>query len=415
MKIKSSFVAVLLMGGVLVAPTAQAVDYEWPKVESFTVSPIDIDLSQSNPILTFTLVVSHNIGISSTFTSVNLANADNNVNLSTRLNRVDSPIDFNLKQVTFKGTLVLPNSTPAGLYTFTADPVNAFSTMGAGSTPNTGTVLPKKFNDLVDGETSIIVRINGDLNFNYQTFVGPSYSSQNSVFDGKPRALFTDVPIWKVGETYKVSDYFEMRTPLATLQISTSSPSVCTSDGKIMKFIDTGVCSFTVFTPKTKNYQYKSLELSQTISAARPKQIIGVTNIADQTVASYPKIIVVTPAYTTTGDLVVPNSTTPGICTATGGGVNLIASGTCTLTYQASATATQLASDSYTQSFKVKKDGEVLVEPTPTATPTPVATPAPTPTPKPVVKKTITCTKGTKSVKRTGVSPKCPKGYKLKR
>jgi hypothetical protein len=413
MKMKSLFVAVLLMAGVVFVPSSVAADYEWPKAESFTVTPIDVDLGQPNPVLTFTLVVSHNVGISSTWTSVNVTNADNNVKLSARLNRVDSPIDFTLKQVTFKGTLVLPNSTPAGLYTFTADPVNAFSTMGTGSTPNTGTISPKKFNDFVDGETSIIVRINGDLNFNFQTFVGPSYASQNSVSDGKPRTLFTDAPIWKVGETYKVSDYFEMRTPLATLQISTSSPNVCTSDGKIMKFIDTGTCTFVVYTSKTKNYQYKSLEFSQTISLGRPKQTIGVTKIADQTVASYPKIVVVTPAYTTTGDLVVPTSTTPAICSATGGGVNLIASGTCTLTYQASATATQLGSDLYSQSFKVKKDGEVIVEPTPTATPTP--TPVATPTAKPVVKKTITCVKGTKTVKRTGTSPKCPAGYKLKK
>jgi hypothetical protein len=285
--------------------------------------------------------------------------------------------------------------------------------MGSSSTPNTGTISPKKFSDFVDGETSIIIRSNGDLNLNYQTFVGPSYASQNSVFDGKPRTLFTDAPIWKVGETYRVSDYFEMRTPLATLQISTSSPSVCTSDGKIMKFIDTGTCTFTVFTPKTKNYQYKYIDLSQAISAGRPKQTIGVTKIADQTVTTYPKIIVVTPAYTTTGDLVVPTSTTPAICSATGGGVNLTASGTCTLTYQATATGTQLASDVYTQSFKVKKDGEVLVEPTPVVTPTPVANP--TPTAAPVVKKTISCIKGKKTVKRTGTSPKCPAGYKLKK
>ena len=414
MKIKSLFVAVLLLAGVI-APVANAADYEWPKVDSFTVSPIEIDIAQANPVLTFTLVVSHNVGISSTFTSANLTNPDNNIKLSARLDRVDSPIDFNLKQVTFKGTLTLPNSTPAGLYTFSADPVNAFSTMGAGSTPNTGIISPKKFSDFVDGETSIIVRSNGDLNLDFQTFVGPSYTSQNSVFDGKPRTLFTDAPIWKVGETYKVSDYFEMRTPLATLQITTSSPSVCTSDGKVMKFIDTGNCSFTVFTAKTNNYQYKNINLSQTISTGRLKQTIGVTSISEQIVITYPKTIVVTPAYTTAGDLVVPVSNTPAICTATGKGVKLIASGTCTLTYQAAATSTQLASDVYTQSFKIKKEGEIVVVPTPVATPNPTATPTPVATAKPVVKKTITCVKGKKSVKKTAISPKCPAGYKVKK
>jgi hypothetical protein len=42
-------------------------------------------------------------------------------------------------------------------------------------------------------------------------------------------------------------------------------------------------------------------------------------------------------------------------------------------------------------------------------------TPTPTPTAKPVVKRTISCVKGTKTIKRTAVSPKCPKGYKLKK
>jgi hypothetical protein len=65
----------------------------------------------------------------------------------------------------------------------------------------------------------------------------------------------------------------------------------------------------------------------------------------------------------------------------------------------------------YTQSFEILKDGKSVVVPTPVVTPTPVATP----TAKPVVKKTITCVKGKKTVKKTAVSPKCPAGYKLKK
>jgi hypothetical protein len=85
----------------------------------------------------------------------------------------------------------------------------------------------------------------------------------------------------------------------------------------------------------------------------------------------------------------------------------------CTLTYKAEATKTHLASDLYTQTFEILKDGKSVVVPTPVATPTPTATP--TPIAKPVVKKTITCVKGKKTVKRTGSSPKCPAGYKLKK
>jgi hypothetical protein len=72
-----------------------------------------------------------------------------------------------------------------------------------------------------------------------------------------------------------------------------------------------------------------------------------------------------------------------------------------------------MASDIYTVSFEILKDGKPVVVPAPVVTPTPVATP--TPTAAPVVKKTITCVKGKKSVKKTAISPKCPAGYKLKK
>ena len=412
MKIKSLFVAVLLMAGVVVAP-ASAEQFEWPKVESFTVSTGDIDIAQGNPTLDFTLVVSHFLGISSTWTQVNLSNNLANTILVARLTRVDNPVDLNLKKVTFKGSLKLPSSLPAGLYSFTAESVSALSNTGAAGSLGTGTITPADFNSFPGAEKSIVVRSNGELNYDFQTFVGPTHSAQNSATDGKPRSINTTEPIWKVGEKYNVAEHFELRTNLVSLSISTNTPLVCTSDGKIIKFIAEGSCSYSVFTPKTKDYLYKSLEITQTISAARQKQVIGITSIGDQKVTSYPTTIVVVPAYTTIGILVVPDSLTTKVCTATGNGVRLISSGTCSLNYQVSATSSQLASDLYSQSFKVSKDGEVLVTPTPE--PTPTATPTPVATAKPVVKKTITCIKGKKTVKKTAISPKCPSGYKLKK
>jgi hypothetical protein len=81
------------------------------------------------------------------------------------------------------------------------------------------------------------------------------------------------------------------------------------------------------------------------------------------------------------------------------------------LTYQSAATKVFLASDVFTQTFEVLGGTPPVVvpTPTPTATPTPVATTAT------VIKKTITCVKGTKSVKKTAISPKCPAGYKVKK
>jgi hypothetical protein len=412
MKIKSLLVAVLLMGGVLVAP-AQAADdsYEFPVITSFTVSPKEIDVAASSPTLTFTLEVTHNIGISSTATNLRFSDSVSNVQLITKLTRIDSPVDTKLKKVTFKGSLVLPNSLAPGLYSFYAEPITGIAPAGRATAPKTGDIYPSKFNDFVDGETSVIVRSNGELNLDFQTFVGPSYPSTLNATDSKPRTLFTSEPVWKVGETYKVDDFFEKRTPLVTLQIATSTPLVCVSDGKMLKFLKTGNCSFTVYTAKSKEYLYKKLDLNATITEARRTQTLLIPQIPNQTTLDLPKVILTPSAYTAAGNFVLPTTTTPAICAPTINSVKIISGGTCVLKYQTEADATYAASDVYTVAFDISKDGLPIVVPTPPATPTPVATP----TAKPVVKKTITCTKGTKTIKKTAVSPKCPKGYKLKK
>ena len=77
MKIKSLFVAVLLMGGVLVAP---AHANEKPTVESFTFSPQEIDLSGANTTVDFELVVSHPLGINNTSTLISGVVSGSNYN-----------------------------------------------------------------------------------------------------------------------------------------------------------------------------------------------------------------------------------------------------------------------------------------------------------------------------------------------
>jgi len=412
MKIKSIFVSILLMTGVVVAP-AQAADdaYEFPVVTSFSVTPTEIDVAAANPTLNFTLEVTHNIGISTTSTTLRFSDSVSNVQLLTRLTRTDSPVDSKLKKVIFKGSLVLPNSLAPGLYSFYAEPITGIAPLGKAAAPKTGNIYPTKFNDFVDGETSVIVRSNGELNLDFQTFVGPSYTSTLSVFDNKPRTLFTSEPVWKVGQTYKVDDYFEKRSPLVTLQISSSTPLVCSSDGKMLTFLKTGNCSFTVFTAKSKDYLYKKLDLNATITEALRTQTLLVPQIPNQTTADLPKVISIPSAYTAMGNLVLATTTTPTICAPTINSVKIMSGGTCILKYQTSADGTYAASDVYTVTFDISKDGLPIVAPTPTPTPTTT----PSPTAKPVVKKTISCVKGKKTVTRTGTNPKCPKGFKLKK
>jgi len=454
--------------------TAVASDeYQFPRVQNFTVSPIDIELTTPNPKLTFILEVSHNIGIASNSVNLIFFDAARTNQLSTKLVRTDNPTNSNLKNVTFKGELVLPNSLTPNLYTFYAEPVTA-QTSGSGITaPQTGNIYPTKFRDFVDGETSVIVRSNGQLNLDFQTFVGPTFPSTLTVSDSKPRNLFTEEPIWKVGETYKISEHFEKRTPLVDLSVSSSTPSVCSSNGTELKFIATGNCSYTVFTAKTKEYLYKKIDLNASITEARQPETINFTDIEKQTSKDLPKIISISNAYLSNGSVILPTTSTPAVCVPLSlSSIKIISGGTCTLNYQTSATRTRLASKLYTQSFEITRDPQSITFALPatvsasvktlplTATTTSggavtyvsstavncsvtgstltllksgncsvTATQAGTSTLAPAsvtatttivgvaqaTKKTITCSKGKATKKVTGTNPKCPKGYKLKK
>ena len=402
MKIKSLFVAVLLMGGVLVAPAHAT---QKPVVESFTFSPQDIDLTGASTVVSFELVVSHPSGIDATSTMLTMKNSRNDT-LAAYLTRTDS--NTAAPKVTFKGSLTVPRDINPGVYTFSAGGVKNNSS--AGYQYETGTIEGGKVRALVGAESGLLVRSGGDLNFDYATFVGPAYDTTLGISYNDPAKYnSTNTQIWKVGETYDPSKYYELRVPSLSLALTSSTPTVCSTDGKTLSFIKEGTCSFVVSTAKTNDYRAKTSSQSVTITAARIKPTLTVDKIANQDVKDLGKSIEIGRVYSVSEGWVLPQSATPTICFASGFFVKLIAGGTCKLTYQTAATSTYLASDLTTVSFEILKDGQPVVAPAP------VVTPAPTPTVKPVVKKTITCTKGTKSVKRTGTNPKCPKGFKLKR
>ena len=178
-----------------------------------------------------------------------------------------------------------------------------------------------------------------------------------------------------------------------------------------MTFLTEGNCTYTVFTAKTKDYAELKKTVSLTITEARVKPQLVVEKIVNQTALDLPKSVALPKVYDANATWVLAESKTPLVCQSSAFYVRIVASGTCTLTYQTAATKQYLASDVYTQTFEVIDANKPVVVPTPTATPTPVATP----TAKPVVKKTITCVKGKKSVKKTAISPKCPAGYKVKK
>ncbi len=410
MKIKSLLVAVLLVAGVVVAPTANA-NSQYPIVESFTFSPKEIDLTASSTQVSFELVVSHPSGIDGTSTLLTLVNAKND-SLSTYLTRTD--INPSLAKVIYKGNLAIPRNVNPGVYTFSASGLKNNS--AAGYQYSTETIKGPKVRTLVGAESGLLIRSGGDLNFEFETFLGPTFDSSTSVnYKDSVKYNSKVVPIWKVGESFDPAKYFELQVPTLAMSISTLTPKVCSTDGKTLKFLTEGGCSFSVSTTKTQDYLEFKYSKTMTISGARIKPELIVGKISNQDVKDLGKTIEIFQVYSASEGYVFPVTLTPSVCYASGFYVKLIAGGTCKITYETLANSTYLASDLYTVSFDILKDGQPVVAPTPVVTPTPVATPVATPTAKPVVKRTISCVKGTKTIKRTAVSPKCPKGYKLKK
>jgi hypothetical protein len=236
MKVKSILIAAVL--ALALTPAIAGANVR-PVVESFTFTPNDLDLISANTNVTFELVVSHPSGIKNTTTQVSLT-GPNGSTLGANLVRTDLPVNSALTKVTFKGVITIPQGIAAGAYSVSVTEVSNNST--AGYEYGTGVITPNKLRDLVSAENALLVRNNGDLNLSYDTFIGPTHNTTISVSYNNP-ALFNNnnPPIWKVGEIYLPSKYFELRVPSLPLVLSTTTPTICSTDGKELKLIATGL------------------------------------------------------------------------------------------------------------------------------------------------------------------------------
>jgi len=468
MKFKAIIVTAVLAASTIWIPLATA--SEKPVVESFTFTPNEIDLASTNTLINIELIVSHPSGIENTSVLATFTSSRNDT-LATLLTRTDSPVNTALSKVTFKGSISIPRLINTGVYVLTV--ANVKNNSSAGYQFETGIVEAKKVRTLLGAESGLLVRNNGDLNLVYDTFVGPSYDTTLGIaFNDLNTYKPSNTPIWKVGETYTPSKYYELRATSLALEVKSSTPTVCSSNGKEISLIKEGTCSFTILTPKTKDYAEKISNQSATITAARVKPILNIEKIANQTSKDLPKTIEIFRVYSPAEGYVLPQSITPESCIANGFFIRLISGGTCTLTFQTAATSSYLASDLYKSTFEITRDsqtitfapsaaanvssksitltasasgGGVITYSTTsagicsitgstlnllkagncsvTATQAGTATLAPASATASITlsgtavaaKKTITCVKGKTTKKVTGTNPKCPTGYKLKK
>ena len=468
MKFKVMLSAIVLSVSIFQFTPAQA--NQKPIVESFTFTPNEIDLLSTNTLVNIELIVSHPSGIENISTLATFTSSRNDT-LSTLLTRTDSPLNSSLAKVTFKGSISIPRLINTGVYTLTT--ANIKNNSSAGYQYETGLIEAAKVRTLMGAESGLLVKNNGELNLAYDTFVGPAYDttlgiSFNDLNTYKP----SNLPIWKVGESYQPSKYYELRVKSLSLLVNSTTPSVCSSDGKELKMIAEGTCSFTVSTAKTKDYAAKVSNQSATVTAARVKPTLNIEKVSNQTSVGLPKTIEIFRVYSPTGDWVLPQSTTPETCLPNGFFIRLISGGTCTLTFQTAETSTYLASDLYRSSFEISRSSQTIAF-TPPATAnlasrtvalsatassggavtfsttstgicsvagstltllksgncSVTAAQAGTSTLAPAsatattmivgvaqsTKKTISCIKGKTTKKVTGTNPKCPTGYKLKK
>ena len=462
--------AILAMSALIQVP-ANAVDK--PVIESFSASQIDIDLNSKDLKINFEVIVSHVAGIENRSTTLVLTNSKNN-SISTSLIRTDIPIDYTKNRVVFRGIIDFPRTFEPGVYTYSLND-GLTSNSSNGSKISTNIVLGPVLRNLKGAESGILVRSGGFLDLDYSTINGPAYGLQtNNTYINTTKYPPPIAPVWKVGEVFTPSDYFEENVSDVRLEINTSSPKVCTTDGRVMKLVAIGECTFTISTPRTKDYKAKSILQTVSIATERSTQKLFVQDLPPRKVQNLPITLTLATVYasgTTAVEYIFPKSITPEICAVAGYSLKVTSGGECVLTYQSLGNASYLPSEIYKQTIVFEKaiqtisfalpntakvtDKTIVLTATSsssnpisyTSTPMSVctisgsvlnllqagncsitATQVGTPTIAPIsttanitltgtkvaTKRTITCFKGKTTKKVSGVTPKCPIGYKKK-
>ena len=475
MKLKSLLVTSLILFSSINLNLAEAADEPWvmPELVSFEFSPKEIELTQLNTTVSVIVKASHPVGIKSEKINIYLRNAINPQSFVYQFTalRTQNITQNNLSTATFTGSFTLPTTIPSGVWNLSSEPIQGLASIKATGWPESVSFTPANFRDMNGAENSLLVRLDGNLNYDLQTFVGPAYRSQAMASDGKPMTLNVEAPIWKVGEVIDTSKYFQMRVKVVPLEMISTTPQICQATGLLLKLLTTGECNYRVFTSKTKDYVYKELNLYSSVSQARTKPELSIPKIANQSSDGLPKTISRETVYSY-GNIISPKTVTPGVCIPTNTGITLYAGGICELQYSTESTQTYLASDIYVQRFEVIRNAQTIAFNPPSnlnisgktivlsASPSSgssvvftttsagvcsisgsilnllkagtcsvTATQAGTSTLAPVSatanitltgttvapKKTITCAKGKTTKKVTGTNPKCPTGYKLKK
>ena len=356
-KVLLSLTSLLVIVGL--TPAAHADAPTVPTVISFTMSPDTVDVATTNTTVTFDLVVSNPAGIQSIKSTVTLTDSANNL-LTVPITRTDSPVNYSLQTVEFKGTYNMASTLAAGVYTATATPITGLTKTGGQGFSTLTTISATTTSTVVGAKNALLVRSGGNLNYGYATFVGPAYNQISGLKFVNPQYNSVAAPIWKTGESIDLSAYYELEVPSLALKAKSTTPKICTVNGTTLSLIAVGNCQFSVYTDQTLDYQYKHDDQSINIAAGRTKPTYSVGSIATQSSTTLPLSIQGPMIFGPTGGLVFPVSATPTVCYAAGTYITVISGGTCTLNYSSPATADYLASDVYPVAFQVTRSAQTI-------------------------------------------------------
>jgi len=363
MKIRSQYIKKLIAlcaGATAIIGVAQPAFADAPTVPtlvSFTMSPNSVDIATVNTTIKFDLIVNNPTGIASNQVLVTLTDGANNT-IFVPIVRTDSPVNSALQNVEFKGTYNVPSNLSTGVYKATAAPITGLTSTG-GQGYSTQTVIATTTSTVVGATNALLVRNGGYLNFAYSTFTGPAYNLNLGNRFLNPKYNSVAAPIWKVGEIFNPSDYYELTVPALSLKAKTNTPATCTSNGTTISFIAIGNCEFVVYTEKTLDYQFKQDSQVVSITSARIKPTFSLGAIATQSSAVLPLSIQGPFVYGPTG-VVFPVSATPTVCSAVGNYITIISGGTCTLNYSTPASANYLASDVTPLTFQITRSAQTV-------------------------------------------------------
>jgi hypothetical protein len=247
----------------------------------------------------------------------------------------------------------MPPELPAGVYRATAAPIIGLTSTGAPGF-STASFAPTTSSTVVGATNALLLRSFGNLNFSYPTFTGPAFNRLISSRFINPKYSTVAPPIFKVGESLNPIDHYELNVPTLTIKVKALTAATCTSDGKLVHFTAVGDCEFVVYTDKTVDYQYKQDDEVVNITKARIKPSLYVGTVPTQSSTILPLSIPGPLVYGLSG-LVIPVTSTPGVCYPVSTYISIISGGTCTLNYSTPADNDYLASDPTPLTFEITR------------------------------------------------------------